>query len=60
MKTLSTLQRLWFYRGLTLLVTAVLVHLLAVWAAGASLVQLTNPDPDALERRRATEKVTRG
>jgi uncharacterized membrane protein len=33
MKTLSTLQRLWFYRGLTLLVTAVLVHLLAVWAA---------------------------
>lgn len=35
-------------------------NLLAVWAAGASLVQLTNPDPAALERRRATEKVTRG
>jgi uncharacterized protein (TIGR03089 family) len=34
-------------------------NLLAVWAAGASLVQLANPDPAALERRRATEKVTR-
>lgn len=33
--------------------------LLAVLAAGASLVQLTNPDPAALDRRRATEKVTR-
>ena len=34
-------------------------HLLAVLAAGASLVQLANPDPAALERRRVTEKVTR-
>lgn len=34
-------------------------NLLAVWAAGASLVQLANPDPSALERRRETEKVTR-
>lgn len=33
MKTLTTTQRLWFYRGLTLLTTAILVHLLAVWAA---------------------------
>ena len=34
-------------------------HLLAVLAAGASLVQLANSDPAALERRRVTEKVTR-
>jgi hypothetical protein len=37
-------------------------HLLAVFAAGASLVQVANPDPnpDAETRRRQTEKVTRG
>jgi uncharacterized protein (TIGR03089 family) len=34
-------------------------NLLAVLAAGASLVQLSNPDPGLLERRRQTEKVTR-
>ena len=34
-------------------------HLLAVFATGASLVQVANPDPAALERRRQTEKVTR-
>ena len=33
-------------------------NLLAVFAAGASLVQVTNPDPALLERRRVTEKVT--
>lgn len=33
-------------------------NLLAVLAPGASLVQLTNPDPAALERRREAEKVT--
>jgi uncharacterized protein (TIGR03089 family) len=33
--------------------------LLAVLAAGASLVQVANPDPDALRRRIETEKVTR-
>lgn len=32
--------------------------LIAVLAAGASLVQVTNPDPAALERRVASEKVT--
>ena len=37
-----------------------IANLLAVFAAGASLVQVTNPDPAALERRRQTEKVTRG
>jgi uncharacterized protein (TIGR03089 family) len=35
-------------------------NLLAVFAAGASLVQVTNPDPAALDRRRQMEKVTRG
>ncbi|WP_441962153.1 TIGR03089 family protein [Mycolicibacterium houstonense] len=35
-------------------------NLLAVFVAGASLVQVANPDPDAQERRRTTEKVTRG
>jgi uncharacterized protein (TIGR03089 family) len=35
-------------------------NLLAVFAAGASLVQVTNPDPSVLERRRETEKVTKG
>ncbi|CDP84442.1 MULTISPECIES: TIGR03089 family protein [Mycolicibacterium] len=35
-------------------------NLLAVFAAGASLVQVTNPDPDTQDRRRTTEKVTRG
>lgn len=35
-------------------------HLLAVFAAGASLVQVANPEPDAQARRRQTEKVTRG
>ncbi|MGB8387603.1 TIGR03089 family protein [Mycobacterium sp.] len=33
--------------------------LLAILAVGASLVQVANPDPSALERRIATEKVTR-
>lgn len=35
-------------------------NLLAVFAAGASLVQVANPDASALDRRRQTEKVTRG
>lgn len=34
-------------------------NLVAILAAGASLVQLANPDPVAVERRRVTEKVTR-
>jgi uncharacterized protein (TIGR03089 family) len=33
--------------------------LLAVMAVGASLVQVANPDPAALQRRIETEKVTR-
>jgi uncharacterized protein (TIGR03089 family) len=39
---------------------AMIDHLLAVFAAGASLVQVANPDQDAQMRRRQTEKVTRG
>jgi uncharacterized protein (TIGR03089 family) len=39
---------------------AMIDHLLAVFAAGASLVQVANPDQDAQVRRRQTEKVTRG
>ncbi|MUL76871.1 TIGR03089 family protein [Mycolicibacterium sp. CBMA 226] len=33
-------------------------NLLTVFAGGASLVQVANPDAGALDRRRATEKVT--
>ena len=35
-------------------------RLVAVFAVGASLVQVANPDAGVLDRRRATEKVTRG
>ena len=34
-------------------------NLLAIFAAGASLVQVSNPDTALLDRRRVTEKVTR-
>ncbi|BBX06494.1 TIGR03089 family protein [Mycolicibacterium aichiense] len=37
----------------------VVANLLAVFIAGASLVQVANPDTTALERRRTTEKVTK-
>ena len=39
---------------------ALVDNLLAVFAAGASLVQVANLDPAALTRRRQMEKVTRG
>lgn len=35
-------------------------NLLAVFAAGASLVQVANPDAAVLDRRREMEKITRG
>ena len=35
-------------------------NLLAVFVAGGSLVQVANPEPAAQERRRQTEKITRG
>jgi uncharacterized protein (TIGR03089 family) len=34
-------------------------NLVAVFATGASLVQVANPDPAVMERRRVTEKVSR-
>lgn len=37
-----------------------IANLIAVFSAGASLVQVANPDAGAQERRRTTEKVTRG
>jgi uncharacterized protein (TIGR03089 family) len=38
----------------------VVTHLLAPYAVGASVVKVAHPDPDLLDRRRATEKTTRG
>ena len=38
--------------------TEIVDNLLAVLVTGASLVQVANPDPAALDRRRETEKVT--
>ena len=35
-------------------------NLLAMFAVGASLVQVANPDPIALDRRRQMEKITKG
>jgi uncharacterized membrane protein len=40
MKTFTEHQRLWFYRGLTLLATAVIVHIAAVWAAPRLIMQV--------------------
>ena len=40
--------------------TTLIDNLLAVFVAGASLVQVANPDAAALDRRRQTEKVTAG
>ena len=37
-----------------------ITNLLAVFSIGASLVQVTNPDPAAMDRRRQTEKITKG
>ncbi|MGO4442650.1 TIGR03089 family protein [Mycobacterium sp. 2YAF39] len=34
-------------------------NMLAPFAIGASLVQVANPDPSAMDRRRQTEKITR-
>lgn len=35
-------------------------NLLAMFAVGASLVQVASPDPSALDRRRQMEKITKG
>jgi uncharacterized protein (TIGR03089 family) len=38
----------------------VIANLLAVFVVGASLVHVTNPDPSAMDRRRQSEKITKG
>ena len=38
--------------------TALVDGLLAIFAIGASLVQVAHPEPSALERHRITENVT--
>lgn len=45
MKNLTTLQRLWFYRVLALLTTAVLVHLAAVWAVPRIIMRVLMEGP---------------
>ncbi|MEI7513961.1 MAG: DUF1254 domain-containing protein [Betaproteobacteria bacterium] len=47
MKTFTEHQRLWFYRVLSLLVTAVLAHLLTVWAAPRVIMQVLMHGPQA-------------
>lgn len=47
MKNFSDNQRLWFYRGLTLLTTAILVHLAAIWAAPRLIMQILMNGPTA-------------
>ncbi|MBS9534893.1 TIGR03089 family protein [Mycobacterium sp. M1] len=55
---LTGADRVWSVRSWD--TTADLVtNALSVFAVGASLVQVGNPDPAAQERRRVTEKVTR-
>lgn len=47
MKPISTTQRLWLYRGMALLVIAVVVHLLAVWLAPRLIMQVLMHGPTA-------------
>jgi uncharacterized membrane protein len=47
MNRFSDHQRLWFYRALTLITTAILVHLAAVWAAPRLIMQVLMHGPMA-------------
>jgi uncharacterized membrane protein len=47
MKRWSDHHRLWFYRILTLITTAILVHILAVWAAPRLIMQVLMHGPMA-------------
>lgn len=47
MKSLSSAQRLWFYRFLSLAAIAVAVHLLAVWAAPRLIMEILMHGPGA-------------
>ncbi|TXI58353.1 MAG: TIGR03089 family protein [Mycolicibacter arupensis] len=55
---LTPSDRVWSDRGWET-PAELIEHMLSVFAVGASLVQVANPDPDLQERRRASEKVTR-
>ncbi len=47
MKRMTDSQRLWFYRGLTLITTAVLVHLAMIWAAPRLIMRVLMYGPVA-------------
>ncbi|OYT93834.1 MAG: hypothetical protein CFE43_00355 [Burkholderiales bacterium PBB3] len=47
MKPLTTHQRLWFYRALTLLATVVIVHVLAIWATPRLIMRVLMHGPMA-------------
>jgi len=47
MRVLSNLQRLWLYRSVTLISTAILVHIAAVWAAPRLIMQVLMHGPMA-------------
>ncbi|MCX7226176.1 MAG: DUF1254 domain-containing protein [Burkholderiales bacterium] len=53
MRTWTNPQRLWFYRGLTLLATATLVHLLVVWATPRLIMNrlMSGPAAQAMNMR---------
>ena len=53
MRTWTNPQRLWFYRGLTLLATAILVHLLVVWATPRLIMNrlMSGPAAQAMNMR---------
>jgi uncharacterized membrane protein len=46
-KTLSASKRLWFYRGLGLLLTTVFVHVLAVWATPRAIMWIVMHGPSS-------------
>jgi len=47
MKRLTDTQRLWFYRSLTLVTTAILVHLLLIWLAPTLIMRVLMHGPAA-------------
>ena len=49
MKSLTSRQRLWFYRSLTLGVTAIIAHLALVWATPRLIMRHVMNSPEAIE-----------
>jgi uncharacterized membrane protein len=49
MKNLTVRQRLWFYRALTLSVTAIIAHLALVWATPRLIMRHVMNSPEAIE-----------